>query len=296
MKKGLFSLVVSCALLLTALPIGANAASSEKEIIKNTSLVSDEFILKEAYNGNVINDRFTETKVFQNDDVTVVELNKTLSETYENGELVDKDGLVLMDITLNTEDIETQEQLDNAVQDALLTEGTISSRYVEQLTPAVFNTSGDVSTLSTGNGDVSAEKKDGSLSVNFRYALYFDVYTLDNVEYFKVKYVNYLATLLDSTFSLYEINSKIGWFGFGYKYNNGSYSVGWEQSPPISYVVSNPVSQKVYTKHTNSLFFVQNPSQSSGQTKASAQATLKFKRNSTGTIYSLVMPEINAQR
>lgn len=64
----------------------------------------------------------------------------------------------------------------------------------------------------------------------------------------------------------------------------------------MPYIVSNPVSKKVYTKNTNSIFFVQNPSQSGGQTKASAQATLKFKRNSTGAIYSLVMPEINAQR
>lgn len=294
MKKGLFSLVVSCVLLVTALPIGANATSSEKKIVKNPSLVSDEFIIKEAYNGNVINDRFTETQVFENNDVTVVELNKTISETYENGELVDKDGLVLMDITLNTEVIETQEELDRAVQDALLTEGAISSRYVEQLTPAAFNNSRNVSTLSS-SGSVSADKQDGSKTINFRYALYYDTVTITDIEYFKIKHVNYFGTVLDSQFSFTQISSKIGWFGPGYVYKNGSYSVDWQEKY-LDYLVSNPVSKKTYTKTTNSNFFVHNPALTGGHSKAGAQATIKFKRNSTGTVYTLVMPELIAQR
>lgn len=296
LKKGFIGTVVACALLFSTFPLGAAASSTEdtkRNVVKNTSLYSDDYLIKQAINGNELSVPKTDINVFKNEQVSIVELNKTLSETYEDGESIHKDGMLVLDISLDASNLSTQGELDEAIQEAFSNEGTLTSRYIEQI-PSTFENK-SVSPLSLESGNVASQKNDGSYTVHFRYNAYYDVYNKDGIAYFKIKYVNYVATLLDSAFSLTEINSIMGYFGPGYRESSGTFTASVYAQDDVSFKQTNPVSGRTYRKDTGFNYYVHNPDLTGGHSMMSAQATLKYKRNATGTVYSLEMPTLIAR-
>lgn len=282
MRKRIFSILASSALLVSLLPMGANANSIEEnelELVKNRSLLTDDFLIQKAREGEAINDTFTTSTVFQNNEVSIVSVDKKLSETYEGGELLKTSAVKTMDMVVDISEIDSQDELDQVIEEAL-------STTVTPVSPAAQTFS-----TSTVRGNKARESNSPSITVRLRYNAYYDILDVNGVSYYRIVYINHLATLLDSNFSLTRLETATGYLGYGGTLNSSGTFKASYGNDKLTYNINNPISGRVYTHTTGITRFTQDPAVGKGNT-INAQAKIKYKRNATGVVYTFEMPNI----
>lgn len=270
LKKGIFTPLVMTIVMLLLMPTySANAKLGNQEVERKVythEQISDEEIIDMAKNGELINEENITTN-YQDGDISITEVKKVLSEDYVDGELVKQEVMSLQEIDINQSVIETLDE--------------------NSLNELIINSVTDTSIMPFSNtGDKGIQSVEDSLTVRINVRMYYDIYFANNNDHYKIMYVTYIPTLLDSRFSLSGISSNIAYSGSGYKYSNGTYTKTTLASESTDYSNTSLTSGLTYTKNTNFSFYVNATDFSGG----GVNTTLSYKRNSDGKAFSIKTP------
>lgn len=275
-KQGLryliFTFTVTIVIMLLLLPTSsANAKEGslgfEKKVYYQEQ-ISDEKLIEMAKNGELINEENITTK-YHDGDVSITEVKKILSEDYVDGELIKQEVMSLQEIDINQSVIETLDE--NSLNELII--NSVNDNNIMPL---------------ASTGDKGVESTEDSLTVRINVRMYYDIYTANNNDHFKINYVTYKPTLLDSRFSLTGISSNIAYSGSGYLYKNGTYTKTTFENASVDYSNSSITSGSTYTKTTGFSFYVNATDYSGG----GVNTTLKYKRNSDSKAFSINTPPL----
>lgn len=230
-----------------------NKPAIERKVYADIQLSNDELI-RLAEKGQLVNNAHTKTTITNGKGVSVIRVDKVLSEELINGEVVRQGNMTLQQVRFSKGFIDSVLENENVVN-------------LGAITPA---------------GYLGDDWTDGSYTVTINMVIYWDTKKIDGINHDRITSISYTPTLLDNRFSMTRIDAYVGYVGSGYREGKG-YRV-YDREDKDFYTI-NPVSGRTYRHDTDFTLFVNR-----GDTEASGgglDVNITLKRVDTGKTITL---------